>query len=152
MKPSQGDTVRLTDNFLLSNPSWNSLRGADLFVWKLKLRFAPFKLYTIIFKVANSNALHQLNVDDSGYYVDDFDNVQNYMVFGTIHTSQQGFCFDPPEDSDEEDFEDKAEAGFTPSRHATVDEANSICVICGSPAVDLVFSNKCTNPNCKNYG
>jgi len=155
MRPAQGDAVKFTDRFLNNSPhSWTSaLRDVELLVTKLKLRFAPQKVYTV-FLMVNSN-MYKIDVDENGFFVDSFNSVTNHDVFEPFYNSANasytvGVPLTPqPVSVPTPSWVPNSPA--QPVRPVTADEANSSCPMCGSPAVDLIFSVKCTNSNCRNY-
>jgi hypothetical protein len=154
MRPQQGDSVKLTDHFLnKAVMSWvPALRDVELLVTKLKLRFTPFKIYTIYFMV--NNMMNKLDVNEHGYFVDSSNNATSVMVFepyyDTVSISSPGMPLIPrPVNVPTPAWVPTAPA--QPSRPVTTDEANTSCPQCGSPAIDLIFSVKCTNPDCRNY-
>jgi hypothetical protein len=154
MRPAQGDAVKLTDRFL-SNSSLNwtaALKDVELLVTRLKLKtMHPFKIYTI-FILAN-NMLHKIDVNETGHFVDNNTNVSNDIVFEPFHNAAGGsISIGTPLGS--KPVSPPAwvpSAPAQPSKPATKDEANAICPMCGAPAIDLIFSVKCTNPSCSNY-
>lgn len=150
MRPAQGDSVKFTDNFINNSPlSWApALKDTELLVAKVKLAtMFPNKIFTIFIMV--NRMMYKVSVNETGHFVSGSGVVGNQIVFEPFRSGY---------DSDEYVFTPQVETptwtpntSIKPSRPATADEANTTCPQCGAPAVDLVFSVKCTNSSCRNY-
>lgn len=153
MKPAQGDSVKFTDRFLANSPyPWTAaLKDVELLVTKLTLRFAPFKVYTIFFMAGNM--MYKIDINETGQLVDNNNNPNIYDVFELFYSSASAsFTVGAPLNPQHMPIPAWVpNAPAQPSRPVSEDEANANCPMCGAPAVDLIFSVKCTNPDCKNY-
>jgi hypothetical protein len=155
MRPAQGDAVKFTDRFLANSPhNWTSaLKDTELLVARLKLRMVPFRIYTVFLMV--NNMMYKVDVNETGHFVDSNNNVSNDIVFELFYNSANAsVTVGAPLNPQPVNIPTPAwvpNAPAQPVRPVTNDEANSICPRCGAPAVDLIFSVKCSNPNCVNY-
>ena len=156
MRPAQGDSVKFTDNFINNSPlSWApALKDTELLVAKVKLAtMFPNKIFTIFIMV--NNMMYKVSVNETGHFVSGSGVVGNQIVFEPFHSGY---------DADEylvDGLNSQTTGSSVPawvpnapgqhSKPATADEANATCLQCGAPAIDLIFSVKCTNPDCRNY-
>ena len=156
MRPAQGDSVKFTDRFL-SNSIYNwtsALKDVELLVAKLSLSLIPRKTYTVFFMV--NNMMYKIAVSETGHFVDPitgsvsndivfepFQNSANFSVTSGAPLSPQPVSIPTPAWV--------PNAPTQPSRPVTREEANSTSPRCGAPAVDLIFSVKCTNSDCSNH-
>jgi len=143
MRPQKGDFVKFTDRFLnnSSEPWVSSLKNVKLHVVKLKLKtISPFKIYT--FFIMANNMLYKVDTNETGHFVEKGGSISNDMVFE---------LFQDVSSSVNPIHAWAPHAPVVSSSPATKEEANSTCLQCGSPAIDLLFSMKCTNSSCKNY-
>lgn len=153
MKPAPGDIVKFTNRFINNSPLiWvPALKDIELEVIKVKLISLFPKVFTTFIMV--NKVMYKVNINETGHFVDTSGNVGNDIVFEFAE-----------EDEEEELTPVNNNLNPTPlptwipnisankpSKPATKDEANAICPQCGAPAVDLLFSIKCTNPSCSNY-
>jgi hypothetical protein len=151
MRPKKGEYVKFTDRFLANNNiSWASLlKDKELEVMNLKIKtMVPCKIYTIFLMDHSTNRMYPISVNETGHYVDDNTlNVANEIVFEYYHDSENGsMSFSAPMGPSQPTSTSQA-----PRKRLTVDDTNTTCSLCGAPALDLMFSVECTNPNCDNY-
>lgn len=166
MRPVVGDLVKFTDRFSNSSTlNWTgALKDLELEVMNVKLKtMVPFKIYTIF--IMSNGMLHKIDINETGQYTDGSNNVGNDIVFEYFVANNTVFSIPATGAPAQSNPQPQAQTGsFDPSQHfnfdppatvpskpATADETNSICPLCGSPAIDLIFNTKCTNPSCSNH-
>jgi hypothetical protein len=156
MRPAQGDAVKFTDRFLNNSPlNWTSaLKDTELLVARIKIStMAPFKVFTVFLMV--NNMMYKVDVNETGHFVDANKNIGNDIVFEPFHNpANASVTVGTPLNPQPVSVPSPAwapNAPAQPSKPVTEDEANATCPKCGAPAVDLIFSVKCTNPGCSNY-
>lgn len=132
MLRKKDEVVKFTKGMLSNAPfDWVApLKDKPLKIVSCKLsKICSFAIYKVSF--FDGNRLLFLDMSADGKLVNN-GNIYEDEVF---------------EDYFSGDLQDEPEA-YTP---LVLEETNSKCPICGSPALDLIFSVKCTNKGCRNY-
>jgi hypothetical protein len=159
MRPTKGDKVRLTDNFIQNHgnsiPWVSSLRGLELDVTNIKLiTMSPIKIIDIYF-ISNGMA-YALRVDDSGKFVDKSNSPTSDFVFERVNTvvtipAQPNPTPSslPPWITNSKTVKKSipATGGKPQFDYADV---NCKCPQCGSPAIRLLSKVICSSSSCIN--
>ncbi len=131
MLPRKDDIVRFTKNILSNTP----------FYWMEKLKDKQFKVLSCKLSQINSIPIYKIAFLDGGRLLFLDLNIDGKLVNNGSVGCDEVFEYCINEVSDINDV----------SAPIVLEEANSKCPICGKPALDLIFSVRCTNSGCRNY-